>query len=300
VNVLLARAGALGDLLLLRRSVAGLRAAGHVVSLLAPARPGSVLCGPGFSEVDHVLDWDDPALVPLFADEATPPELARRLSAFDACIAYTREDRLLAHLERFIPTVISRGPTPFGTHAAEWLAEPARALGAAPPLVPADLQPRDSEETEAGAFLRGRIAPGFLALHPGSGGPSKNWPSDRFTRLARDLGAGTWLLVEGPAEEAFPLDLAADDVCLRAQQLPLRILAAVLRHARLFVGNDSGITHLAAAAGAPTLALFGPTDPALWSPVGRRVAVVRSDTASMQDLPAARTLEAARALWHSA
>jgi heptosyltransferase-2 len=245
-----------------------------------------------------VIDWDDPALVPLFADDATTPtELARRLSAFDACIAYTRQDRLVAHFERFIPTVIAHGPAPIGVHAAEWLAGPTRALGGLPPLVPADLQPTPSEEARAAAFLRDRLAPGFLALHMGSGGPAKNWPSDRFTSLARVLSGGRWLLVEGPAEDAFPLDPAADETCFRAQQLPLRVLAAVLRQARLFVGNDSGVTHLAAAAGAPTLALFGPTDPALWSPVGRRVAVVRSPTPSMPDLEAALVLGAARALW---
>ncbi len=166
-----------------------------------------------------------------------------------------------------------------------------------PPLVPADLQPTESEEAQAAAFLHGRLSPGFLALHAGSGGPAKNWPRDRFTRLARELGARTWLLVEGPAEDASPLELAAGETCLRARELPLRILGAVLRHARLFVGNDSGVAHLAAAAGTPTLALFGPTDPALWSPVGRCVAVVRSVSPSMQDLSAALVLDAARALW---
>ena len=56
-----------------------------------------------------------------------------------------------------------------------------------------------------------------------------------------------------------------------ARELPLRVLGAVLARAGLYVGNDSGVSHLAAACGAPTLALFGPTDPALWAPVGPRV-----------------------------
>ena len=61
-----------------------------------------------------------------------------------------------------------------------------------------------------------------------------------------------------------------------ARELPLRVLGAVLAEAGLFVGNDSGVSHLAAASGTPTLALFGPTDPAQWSPVGRSVRCLRA------------------------
>ncbi len=60
-----------------------------------------------------------------------------------------------------------------------------------------------------------------------------------------------------------------------ARALPLRVLGALLSRAGVFVGNDSGVSHLAAATGAPTLALFGPTDPGLWSPLGQRVRVLR-------------------------
>jgi ADP-heptose:LPS heptosyltransferase len=62
------------------------------------------------------------------------------------------------------------------------------------------------------------------------------------------------------------------------------VLAAVLARAGLYVGNDSGVSHLAAAAGCPTVALFGPTDPALWSPVGPRVRAIRSRTGAMDGL----------------
>ena len=93
---------------------------------------------------------------------------------------------------------------------------------------------------------RERIA---LALHPYSGSPRKNWPLERFQALAR-LEPFEW------CHERFE---------------DLGDLAAWLAGARLFVGNDSGITHLAAAVGAPVLALFGPTDPAVWAPPGARV-----------------------------
>jgi heptosyltransferase-3 len=69
-----------------------------------------------------------------------------------------------------------------------------------------------------------------------------------------------------------------------ARELPVRVLGAVLARAGLYVGNDSGVSHLAGAYGAPTIALFGPTDPALWSPVGPRVSVLRSPTETMAAL----------------
>ena len=65
---------------------------------------------------------------------------------------------------------------------------------------------------------------------------------------------------------------------------PPRVLGAVLARAGLYVGNDSGVSHLAAAWGAPVLALFGPTDPAQWAPVGPRVTVLRADDQEMDSL----------------
>jgi heptosyltransferase-2 len=62
-------------------------------------------------------------------------------------------------------------------------------------------------------------------------------------------------------------------------------LACWLRQARLYVGNDSGISHLAAAVGIPTVAIFGPTDPAVWAPRGAHVAVVRAPDGDLHALP---------------
>jgi heptosyltransferase-3 len=58
------------------------------------------------------------------------------------------------------------------------------------------------------------------------------------------------------------------------ENLSLPQVAEELRHCRLFIGNDSGITHVAAYWGTPSVALFGATDPGMWGPVGRRVKVL--------------------------
>ena len=75
---------------------------------------------------------------------------------------------------------------------------------------------------------------------------------------------------DGPA-----LDALGPLASRTAAHLPLPTLAALLSRASLFIGHDSGITHLAAASGAPVLALFGPTDPEIWAPPGEGVQVLR-------------------------
>jgi glycosyl transferase family 9 (putative heptosyltransferase) len=114
-----------------------------------------------------------------------------------------------------------------------------------------------------------------VVIHPGSGGKAKNWPQERFESVAEMLAesgrAVTWVL--GPAEEGFAPKGKAD--VLRADSLVE--LARVLTAAKLYIGNDSGITHLAAAAGCPTIAIFGPTDPDIWAPLGENVTVLRGD-----------------------
>ena len=121
---------------------------------------------------------------------------------------------------------------------------------------------------------------GPVLVHPGSGSPAKNWPAEKFADLLNRLRAAgrRATLVLGEVErETMPkadrdrLAAAADAV---AEPADLAALHALLKTAAAHVGNDSGPTHLAAILGLPTLALFGPTDPARWSPLGPRVTVL--------------------------
>jgi len=89
-----------------------------------------------------------------------------------------------------------------------------------------------------------------IVLNPGSGSPKKNWPF--FEELIHRL----------PGSRMLP------------QKLSIAEVSRYLRSVRAFIGNDSGITHLAAYAGCPTVALFGPTDPRIWGPIGRRSRII--------------------------
>ncbi len=119
-----------------------------------------------------------------------------------------------------------------------------------------------------------------VILHPGSGSKKNVWPLDRFLDLAHalqdDLGSKI-LVVLGPAEgpevrEAF--EGMGFPAPILARGLTLLQLASVMEGCRFFAGNDSGISHLAAALGIPTVAIFGPTDQRVWSPRGEKTFVV--------------------------
>jgi lipopolysaccharide heptosyltransferase III len=109
----------------------------------------------------------------------------------------------------------------------------------------------------------------LVVIFPGSGSPGKNWPAGKFAALASMLSlanrAGVAAIL-GPAEMSLePIFRDAGVGVLKRLDLPT--VAAIARVASAFVGNDSGVSHLAAAAGAPGVVIFGPTDPARWRPV---------------------------------
>ena len=263
----------------------GLRRAGHQVTLLAPGPSGAALVGPGPGEAQALLAFEDKDVATLFG-EAVAPRLRERLGAFDLAVAYTRSVELAESLSRAVARVVSQDPSPpdGAGHVSRWLLQPLTALGI--PVAgddPPVLQPT-AEEDAAAAVLRGALPARFLAVHPGSGSARKRWPADRFLRLVDGLPAGPFLLVVGPADAEAATPLRDHPGAVIADGLPVRALGALVRQAAAFVGNDSGVTHLAAAAGAPSVALFGPTDPGVWAPVGPRVRVVRAAGGRMEDL----------------
>lgn len=132
-----------------------------------------------------------------------------------------------------------------------------------------------------------------VAVHPYSGSPAKNWPIERFRDLAASLTAIADVQWCASPEDPLPGDLAQsawrfDD---------LRRLALALDGVSLFIGNDSGITHLAAMLGIPCVVFFGPMNPAVWLPRGASVSVVR--TAEIGQPAAAIPFETAEALVHA-
>lgn len=116
-----------------------------------------------------------------------------------------------------------------------------------------------------------------IALGAGSGAREKNWPEEFFLAVAewwRETTGGAVVLMVGPAEEERGGFERLQSRCVIARGLRLSQAAALLQRCHLYLGNDSGISHLAAAAGVRTVALFGPSVIEQWAPRGNRVTIV--------------------------
>jgi heptosyltransferase III len=126
----------------------------------------------------------------------------------------------------------------------------------------------------------GRSGP-FIAIHPGSGSERKNWPSRYFLQLAAFLaGDGHAIVwVFGPADTLFPVP-PGDRLIINVS---LPVLVHVFSRCSLYIGNDSGVSHLAAASGAPCIVLFGPSDPEVWRPTGINAVIIQKSAGSSMD-----------------
>jgi ADP-heptose:LPS heptosyltransferase len=181
-------------------------------------------------------------------------------------------------------------------------------LGVSPPPLPVIwTAPKDT--ARAAALLP--EGPPWLVLGPTANWHRKVWPADRFAELALSLttpdgalpGARVAIL-GGPGDQersmATPVLTALPRALDLVGKLDLPEVAAVLARAAIFIGNDSGLMHLAAAADAPTLGLFGPTPSDEYGPAGPKARAVLANGApgqgAMEDLPVARVLEAAKAM----
>lgn len=174
--------------------------------------------------------------------------------------------------------------------AASQLARPLQSLALFLDDPAATLYPNAADREFAARFFAGLQLP-VVALHPGSGSGKKNWPLKNWRAL------GEWLFTLDPPHAILLAGGEADHASLAAlgdawkgrpvhfaEDLPLCHLAALFERCRLFIGHDSGVSHIAAATGAPCLLMFGPTDPEVWAPVNARVQWLKSPQNAMENL----------------
>jgi heptosyltransferase-2 len=230
-----------------------------------------------------------------------PAELANYFASFDLIISYLYDpDRIFrTNLCRCGAETLLCGPSKIveeASHAARQLARPVEEFGIRVVDLTERVFPSIEDRQFASEFARSLQQP-IVAIHPGSGSPKKNWPLDNWIALfstsggfltagARSRRRPSLLVVAGEADESLVAKLErewkSEDVHF-AKNLPLPQLAAVLERS-IFIGHDSGISHVAAAAGANCILLFGPTDPAVWAPQNRNVRVLRGETGRLSEL----------------
>jgi hypothetical protein len=197
-----------------------------------------------------------------------PAKLLDRLRSFDSIVSWYGSNR-----QEFREHVIQLGlpfqfldalpPAGGRLHAADFFLQQAGCSGVGMPRIHCPPTPAEN----------------FAVIHPFSGSAAKNWALERFRALAPRL---EWPVqwCAGPQEKL--------EGAIRMENL--YELACWLRTARVYIGNDSGITHLAAAVGVPVVAIFGPTDPQVWAPRGARVRVV---IGKLEEIAVEQVLDAA-------
>lgn len=236
--------------------------------IIRPGAIGDTILG--FPALEHLLSgyteiWVRSEIVPLvrFADRVrpipatgidllgipdieAPQALTRELASFREIVSWYGANRpdFRKALGSFCKNTTFFAALPAGgnEHAADFFMKQA---GGPLPAIP---------KVEVGPVPKR----GTVVVHPYSGSMGKNWPYERFREL----------------EKWYPVEWAAGPGGVRFENL--LELAEWIAGADVFVGNDSGITHLAAATGTPVVALFGPTDSTVWGPRGARVSVVRA------------------------
>jgi heptosyltransferase-2 len=212
------------------------------------------------------------------------PGLKEYFGGFSLVISYLFDpDSLFANNVRRcgVKQVIEASPRPKEIHAAKHYCRPLESLAIYVEEPRPQIHPSESDREAASRFLKMVGREPIMAIHPGSGSEKKNWPVENFAAVARwvaDELAAQLLIVEGEADERVVgklTKLLEPRSITVASKLKLVELAAVLERCALFLGNDSGVTHLAAAVGVPVVATFGSASPPIWEPRGERVRVVR-------------------------
>jgi heptosyltransferase-3 len=278
-KILIWHQGALGDLLLAAPALAAISRhyfPARITALGHPERWGLLA---GSLPLDEVWDSGEGQWASLFANGALPLRIRERLGRFELVLVFsprpqtTLEDRLHQagiRAVHWLPSFPETGTDAVAVIQARHLA----ALGLYYLPEPFKLVIEDNP-ADIPVELPG---PGpWLAVASGSGQARKNWPLSHYYEVSRTLSwqfslKVVWLA--GPSEEAtLPyLDaLAQAQGQILVANHPLVRVARILSRCRLYLGNDSGMTHLAAALGIDVLALFGPTNPRVWAPLGPHV-----------------------------
>ncbi|RFC46665.1 MAG: ADP-heptose:LPS heptosyltransferase/ADP-heptose:LPS heptosyltransferase [Verrucomicrobia bacterium] len=291
------RGGAIGDFILTLPTIRLLREGLPNPHIEVLGYPGitSLATLAGFA--DGLRSIEHGALAPFFAPGATlDPGLCEYFQSFQLVLSYLYDPDgfFAANLEKAgVKTLLK------GTHRMDEIGGVPAALQLSQPLQEIALY---LDQPWVSLGLPRPAPPGpILAFHPGSGSPRKNWGYERWADLASRLNAESYLVISGEAERDTIADLLSQ---LRSRNLtfqhleglPLTEVARALSGCKLYLGHDSGISHLAAACDLPSVLLFGQTDPAIWAPQNPGVRVLRAPGGQLAALPPATVAEVVRTL----
>jgi heptosyltransferase III len=241
---------------------------------------------------DAIRSIESASLARFFArNSELPAELTDYFASFDLIVSYLYDpDRIFeTNVRSSSSATFLPGPSKLDNseHAAFQLARPLQALGLSITDAAARLFP-NGDDREAVRSFRGDNAKTIVVLHPGSGSETKNWPIENWISLGDAIlvKGGRLVIIAGEADAGRLQKLRAvwkQQSVRFAENLSLPHVAALLENT-LFIGHDSGISHVAAAVGARCVLLFGWTDPAIWAPANENVTVLRAPNGKIADL----------------
>lgn len=292
---LVIRGGAIGDFVLTLPVIEAIRSQHENADVTILGYPEIADLAVGRRHASAARRVDAAEWAPLFAPGGGLHDPERTfLKEFQRvfCIWPDRDGVMAANLRQAgVRDLVSIDPMPpegGDLHAVDHVARQCAKAGLPVEHLEPHVYPSEKDRWWAERYMRvtGAGQAPLLGLGLGSGSPRKNWPAASFAELAKWwIGRrGHVLLGSGPADEAalaeFNGKLQNEMIfTLAGESLPR--LAAVIERCDAFVGNDSGPTHIAAAVRTPTVALFGPTNPAQWRPRAPRVAVLQAPAGDM-------------------
>lgn len=276
-KILVIRGGAIGDFILTLPAIVALRQQFPHAHLEVLGYPHIVQLAVAGGLVDRTQAIEARGLAGFFARNGELSEdLRDYFSEFDLIVSYLYDpdDIFRTNIGRCSPAQFIAGPhRPDETeriHATKVFLKPLERLA----IFEADSRPRLSLNAQPSTLNQ-------LALHPGSGSESKNWPEPRWAELLAQLieSSNLDLLLIGGEAEGERLERLSEVLPAArlevVRSLPLAELAQRLESCVGFVGHDSGISHLAAALGLPSLVLWADTVEEIWRPLGERVTILR-------------------------
>ena len=289
-KILVIRGGAIGDFILTLPVLSALRQQFPTAHLEVLGYPHIVQLAVAGGLANAVRSIEAGALAGFFAREGNLDEaLQKYFSEFAIIISYLFDPDKIFHtnIGRCSKAQFIAGPhrpnENEAVHATKVFLAPLERLA----VYNADVVPRLMKSARSQNKIN--KADSWVALHPGSGSPHKNWPEEKWSELLHGLLQVTklnFLLVGGEAEgerlERLSVSLPTARINI-ARSLPLPELARKLQGCCAFLGHDSGISHLAAAVGLPVLVLWGASVEAVWHPHGEQVIIIR-DSAGLEAL----------------
>ncbi len=294
-RILVIRGGAIGDFVLTLPAIGLLREnfPAARIEVLGYKHIVTLALRTGFADAVRSIEYA--RLAGFFAPGSElSPDLVEYFAGFHQIISYLHDpDRFFeGNLRRCRVKNLLVGPGKLddSEHAASQLARPLQQLALYVEKCSAALE-INAEDREIARQLLAETARPIFAIHPGSGSERKNWPVQNWIAIALRIiertESGSILLVGGEADRgdlrAMREALPPERVII-ANSLPLWELAAVLAECDVFLGHDSGVSHIAGAAGVRSLLLFGPTDPAVWAPANPSVEVLKAPGGDMAAL----------------